>query len=194
MTIAKKIDYKQLSPADFEQVIALANLVHGDGYLTAASMQDWYQKGLADQTQTDLGNVSYVAYHGDKLVGFRITYAANHWLIDEWCSPELWQTSIKQVCYFKCNTVDQHYRGYGVGSELLKRSITAAKTQGASAGIAHLWQESPGNSAIKYFTKCGGQLLKIHPNKWHQASIDGYDCILCGRDCHCSAAEMIIYF
>ena len=65
-----------------------------------------------------------------------------------------------QVCYFKCNTVDESYRGYGIGSTLLRLSIDAAKQQGAKAGISHLWKQSPGNSAVKYFTKCGGQLVQ----------------------------------
>jgi len=51
----------------------------------------------------------------EKLVGFRITFAAQSWEIDQWCSPELWQASMNKCCYFKYNTVDENYRGLGIG-------------------------------------------------------------------------------
>lgn len=183
------INYRALTPADFDKVITLANHVHGDGYMDENNIQDWYQKGFKNDI-----NAGFVAYDNDKLVGFRITYAAEQWHIDKWCSPQKWRANSEQVCYFKCNTVDETYRGYGIGSELLKLSIAAAKAQGAIAGVSHLWKQSPGNSAVKYFTKCGGELVQSHPDKWREEALNGYDCIICGFDCHCEAAEMIIYF
>jgi len=99
-----------------------------------------------------------------------------------------------KCCYFKCNTVDENYRGLGIGKTLLQLSIETAKKQGAAAGVSHLWKESPNNSAVTYFARCGGELINYHPGKWNEDSQQGYNCILCGYDCHCEAAEMIIYF
>lgn len=181
--------YKTFTPDDFTNIIELGNQVHGDGYLNDESIKQWYLKSLYHGT-----NASYVAYDGKKLIGFRVTFAINNWSIDQWCSPDLWRVAQDKVCYFKCNTIDEEYRGQGVGRKLLELSIEACKIQGATAGVSHLWQQSPNNSAVAYFTKCGGKLIKVHPDKWHQESLDGYDCILCGLDCHCSAQEMIIYF
>lgn len=187
--MSPSFNYQNLTPQDFSKIIELGNFVHGDGYLTPKNLNQWYLKGIIDDI-----NAGYVVYDQEKLIGFRITYAAQKWSIDQWSSPDLWQVPAKNVCYFKCNTVDEHYRGHGIGSKLLQLSIAAAAAQGALAGVSHLWKQSPGNSAVKYFTKCGGELVASHPDKWNQASKDGYDCILCGRDCHCEAAEMIIYF
>jgi len=184
-----QISYKPFTSDDFEQVIELGTLVHGTGYIDSSNIRAWYEKGIKSGI-----NAGFVAYDNDKLVGFRITYATNNWTIDQWCSPDKWQIESSKVCYFKCNTVDENYRGYGIGSQLLKLSIDAAKAQGALAGISHLWRQSPGNSAVKYFTKCGGKLVQSHPDKWHQDSLNGYNCTICGYDCHCEAAEMIIYF
>lgn len=184
-----QITYHEITPDDFAQIITLGNHVHGDGYIDENNVSTWVAKGFKHDI-----NAGYVAYDGDKLVGFRITYSADNWTIDQWCSPDKWQVPAQNVCYFKCNTVDENYRGYGIGSQLLKLSIAAAVKQGAKAGIAHLWKQSPGNSAVKYFTKCGGELIKSHPDKWREQALNGYDCILCGFDCHCEAAEMIIYF
>ena len=181
--------YKNLTPDDFNNIIILGNNVHGDGYLNDENIQQWYERGLSNDI-----NCGFVVYDGDKLIGFRITFAMNNWKIDQWSSPNLWKVSADKVCYFKCNTVDERYRGHGIGGKLLKLSIDACQQQGAQAGVSHLWKQSPGNSAIKYFSKCGGELIKSHPDKWLEESKGGYDCILCGFNCHCEAAEMIIYF
>ena len=195
MSTTSEIVYAHLTPQYFKQVIALGNKVHGDGYLDDNSMAKWAARGISNNI-----NCGYVALLNTdsttekKLIGFRITFAAEHWQADQWCSPTLWQVHEEQCCYFKCNTVDEDYRGLGVGKKLLQHSITAAKQQGAQAGIAHLWKQSPKNSAVAYFTHCGGELVKSHPDKWNEDSKQGYNCILCGHDCHCEAAEMIIYF
>lgn len=184
-----EITYRHLIETDFDQVIALGNLVHGDGYLDQNNIKEWYEKGFKDGL-----NSSYVAFDGDKLVGFRITFAPEHWDIDEWCTPSNWPFEETSACYFKCNTVDSDYRGFGIGSKLLALSIEATKQQGARFGISHLWRQSPGNSAVKYFTKCGGVLIKDHPDRWNALSKAGYNCVICGHDCHCVAAEMMIVF
>jgi N-acetylglutamate synthase-like GNAT family acetyltransferase len=183
------LNYQQLTPTDFAAVIHLATQVHGEGYLDQASMQAWYEKGLKNGI-----NAGFVVYHEQHLVGFRITYAVQQWQIDQWCSTELWPVAAEHVCYFKCNTVDENYRGHGIGGELLKRSIAAAKQQGARAGVSHLWKQSPGNSAVKYFTKCGGIMIKNHPDRWHELSLAGYECPICHNNCRCEAAEMMVVF
>ncbi|QDP02241.1 GNAT family N-acetyltransferase [Thalassotalea sp. PS06] len=185
----RKINYKELDKSHYDAVIALGNEVHGDGYLDAEKMASWVEKGIKDEI-----NSNFVAMDEDKLVGFRICYSPGQWQTDKWSSPALWKTSEAQTAYFKCNTVDATYRGYGIGSKLLKLATAALEQQGAKAGVSHLWRQSPGNSAVKYFTKCGGELIKDHPDKWHQDSVEGYDCPVCSGECHCVAAEMIIYF
>lgn len=185
-----QIHYKQYEPEDFAGVIKLGNIVHGDNYLDDEKCQKYYNTSFKDGI-----NASFVAYDGDELVGFRLTQAANKWDINEWCSPQLWQLSEDQVCYFKSNTVNANYRGHGIGSSLLMLSIEQAKLQGAKAGLAHIWLASPGNSAFKYFKKCGGELIKEHPNRWAGwYESHGYICPVCGPDCDCTAAEMMIRF
>lgn len=185
----KTINYRAMTPADFPKVIRLATHVHGEGYMDKASAVQWFNQGIKNNI-----NSNFVAYDGEVLVGFRITFSPQQWQLDQWCSPKSWPINQENVCYFKCNTVDEHYRGYGIGSTLLKHSISAVKQQGAKAGVSHLWMQSPGNSAVKYFTKCGGVLIKKHPDRWNALSQQGYCCPVCINDCHCSAAEMLITF
>lgn len=190
MTITKDtIEYLPLTKKYFSQVIKLANHVHGNGYLDNDKLIEWTNKGIINTI-----NCSFVALRDNSVIGFRSTYSANQWKIDQWCTPIQWQVDSNKCCYFKCNTVDERYRGLGIGKQLLLLAIKAAKQQGALAGISHLWKQSPHNSAVAYFSKCGGKLIKSHPGKWNEDSKQGYDCILCGNDCDCEAAEMIIHF
>lgn len=183
------INYHPLQEADFSAVIELATTVHGVGYMDLAMLTDWHRQGIRDQI-----NAGFVAYDGDKLVGYRITFAAQQWPIDRWCSTDQWQVPFEQVCYFKCNTIDIDYRGLGVGSKLLKLSSQAAAKQGARAGVAYLWRQSPGNSAVEYFTHSGGVSIKTHHSRWNEDCEQGYICTICGNDCHCDAQEMVLYF
>lgn len=190
MTIQQtNILYLPLTAEYFPQVISLANYVHGNGYLDNENLKLWTEKGIVNNI-----NASFVALLNNTVVGFRSTYSAQRWTIDQWCTPTLWQVDSDKCCYFKCNTVDEKYRGLGIGKKLLQLAIESAKKQGAQAGISHLWKQSPNNSAVSYFTRCGGNLIKSHPGKWNEESKQGYYCILCGHDCHCEAAEMIINF
>ncbi|TDF37538.1 GNAT family N-acetyltransferase [Alteromonadaceae bacterium M269] len=186
----QQIQYLPLTPEHFSAVIELGNQVHGDNYLDQAKCRDYYRRSIANEI-----NASWVAFDGELLVGFRITFAAENWKADEWCSPELWQLSKDKICYFKCNTVNPNYQGRGIGSRLLKLSSEDAAKQGSQAGLAHIWLASPGNSAFKYFSKCGGKVIKEHPNKWRQLAIeDGYNCPVCDVLCSCVAAEMLLRF
>lgn len=183
------IDYRPLTPADFAAVLRLGNLVHGEGYLTPESLQHYYQQGIKHGI-----NAGWVAYQQQYLAGFRLAFAAGQWQPDHWCSPELWQLPAATVGYFKCNTVAPAHQGAGIGGQLLQLSIGSLRQQGAMAGLAHLWQQSPGNAAVKYFSRHGGVLIKQHADKWRAESLAGYACVRCGCDCHCSAAEMLLRF
>lgn len=185
-----QIQYQQLAPRHFDGVVSLGNFVHGDNYLDNDSIVDLYHKGF----HKDI-NASWVALQNEKIVGFRLTIAAPNWQPDKWCTPDQWGFEKSEVCYFKCNTVDANLRGKGVGSKLLGLSIEKAKEQGSKAGLAHIWLASPGNSAFKYFSKCGGKTVKEHPGKWtHLCIEDGYECPVCPGICECVAAEMILPF
>lgn len=219
------VNYTQLAPHHFDAVIALGNEVHGDNYLNMLQMKDIYQRSWSNdanaswvallsapqsQPKIDPPSEQQIAL-GDKLsdrqkkackqtpdgylVGFRLTIAATNWTPDKWCTPNQWGHRTDQVCYFKCNTVDSTMRGQGVGSTLLRKSIESAKAQNAVAGVAHIWMQSPNNSAFEYFKASGGKLVKEHPNKWQIHTIeDGYECPVCESICYCVASEMIIHF
>lgn len=180
----------ELSQEYFDQVIALGNLVHGDNYLTPQSMQRIYHKGLSQSI-----NTSFIAVEKGKVIGFRLTYAAGNWALDPWCSAALWPFAHQDICYFKSATIAPDRQGEGIGGRLLAASIDANIRAGAKAGLAHIWMQSPGNAAFKYFSKAGGELVKVHKDRWLQDCIDdGYVCTRCGERCHCDAGEMLLAF
>lgn len=187
--IQNNLQLINLAPCHFDDVINLGNYVHGDGYLTLGIIQNVLDKSI----RNDL-NCSFVIYDNEKLVGFRLTFAPENWDIDKWCTPSLWGVPPENVCYFKCNTIDENYRGQKIGRHLLEASIEVTKKMGATAGVCHTWMQSPGNVAYSYFIGCGGEFVKIHPNRWFEDGQNGYNCILCSYDCHCDASEMILKY
>ncbi len=180
-----------LQAEHFAAVIELGNQVHGDNYLDAQGIEKMYQQGMKNGI-----NASFVALGDDgELLGFRTTYSAGQWTIDKWSSPELWPVTAADMAYFKCIAVAPQAQGLGIGPQLLQHAVDALRQQGAKAGVAHLWKQSPGNGAVKYFTKAGGRLIKLHDDKWLDDCIHhGYVCTLCGNECHCQAAEMVLEF
>jgi GNAT superfamily N-acetyltransferase len=175
---------------DFDKVVALGNKINGINYLDRQALDRILQKSCKYYS-----NCSFVAYEGEELIAFRLTYAPGGWEPDKWCCPDKWGIPAEQLCFFKANMVDENYRGQGIGPMLLKKSIEVAKQQGAVGGVTHIWMQSPGQSAYKYFTRAGGKLVCIHPDRWKEDYRDfGYICSVCGNDCHCDGAEMILYF
>lgn len=184
---------------DFDKVIELGNTVHGKNYLDTAGLV-----GVLNRSLSQGLCCSYVMYDKSrkegKLIGFRLTYAPGLWTPDEWCSVDSWGVDPDKICYFKSNTIHEDYRGQGIGPVLLNTSIETVKKMGAVAGVTHIWLESPSNSAYKYFSKTGAELLWVWPGRWKDdLEKDGYRCVVCcaddqARPCSCTAAEMILHF
>ena len=179
---------RELKEDDFEKVIELGNRIHGSGYLSPELLNEMFKKGIKNGI-----NAHAVAECNGEIVGFRLTYAAGQWDIDNWCSPELWPYEQQDICYFKTNNVTPEWQGNGIGHRLLEHSINAIKKQGGKAGIAHIWKESPNNSSVRYFSKAGAKLIKEYPRRWSWENYDtSYNCAKCGGDCRCTACEMIL--
>ncbi|MEX1222764.1 MAG: GNAT family N-acetyltransferase [Idiomarina sp.] len=186
----EKVLYRPMTAADHAAVIRLANEVHGDNYLNEESLADYAAKGTVGDV-----NLNWLAWLGDELIGIRLTFAPGTWPIDDQCTPAAWPVAGDYICYFKCAAVAEQARGLGVGRGLLEHSIAAAKQLGCQAGLAHIWRQSPNNSAFSYFSKCGGQLIREHKKRWYQLSVEeGYHCPVCDGVCYCTAAEMILPF
>ena len=184
------VQYLPLTPNYFSDVIKLANIVHGDNYMDKHSLEKMHLQGIKHDI-----NSSFVAVDNNQVLGFRISFAAGQWDIDRWCTPKHWPVLPSQMAYFKCIAVDDKTQGQGIGPKLLHASIVALRQQGALAGVAHLWKQSPGNGAIKYFTKAGGELIKVHHNRWSElCDTQGYECTVCRNGCDCQAAEMALLF
>lgn len=189
--MVSSLTFKPMTAADEAAVVALSNRVHGDNYMSPASFRDYLQRGMT----ADGRNLNWLAWQGQQLVGVRITFAAGQWPLDNACTPSEWPVSAEHICYFKCAAVDPDAQGGGIGKSLLYHSIIEAVGSGCEAGLAHIWRQSPNNSAFEYFSRCGGELIQDHPDRWYQASIeDGYYCPVCDGICHCVAAEMILPF
>lgn len=181
----------ELESRFFSEVISLANQIHGDNYLDSAQLTQMWHQGIKQGI-----NAGFVALDASQqIVGYRISFAAGQWQPDAWCSQQDWPVPADKMAYFKSVAVASTERGKGVATALLQHSVAALKQQGAQAGLAHIWRESPGNAAQRYFSNAGATLVKIHPDRWrHLSETMGYQCPICGDLCRCSAAEMLLRF
>lgn len=181
----------ELTPAFFDEVVSLANTIHGDNYLNHASLAAMHLQGIAKGI-----NASFIAIdEQQQLIGYRLSFAAGQWQPDIWCTEALWPVPHSEMAYYKSVGVKAGQRGQGVATSMLQRSASALKQQGAKAALAHIWRESPGNAAQRYFSYAGAVVVKIHPQRWrHLSETSGYLCPRCGALCNCSAAEMVLTF
>jgi len=184
------IRYQELTPEYFQEVLDLTNFFYGDNYLDFEGMVDVYRKGIQDGI-----NANILAFDQDRIVGFRLTHAPGLWEQDSWWTPQAWLQPVERVACFKCAGVLEDMRGQGIAKALLQKSIEQVKKQGAVAGVAQIWRQSPDNSAYMYFSRCGGEFITDHIERWAEDCINhGYVCSLCGNACKCTSAEMIIHF
>lgn len=185
-----------LREEDFEGVIKLANKIFGDNYLTHEDMQSILKKSKKGDRNCSFTMTLNEGDGVERLIGFRLTYAPGQW-IDSYdpkleLNPEMWGFDPEKVAYMKSNALDEEFRGGGFGRMLLDRGIAETKRMGADAAVAHIWMNSPGNSAYNYFTRAGGRLVKTYPSYWTDYHTEDMPCIHCGFPCECPAAEMII--
>ena len=182
---------RNLTACDYDAVVKLANDIHGENYLNSNSLEQMHQQAIKADIDANFVATSDLG----QIIGYRLSFAAGQWQQDAWCSTDLWPVAITEMAYFKSVGVSPTMRGKGIASALLQHSVTALQQQGAKAGLAHIWRESPGNAAQRYFSYAGGAVLKVHPDRWrHLSETIGYCCPRCGALCRCSAAEMVLVF
>lgn len=185
-----------LREKDFDQVIKLGNSIFGNGYLSQEVMVDILKKSVKDGRNCSFTLSLNDGTGKERIIGFRLTYAPGQW-IDSYpfdLSKEEWGFDPEKVAYMKSNALDAEFRGLGFGRMLLDQSVSACRKVGAKAAVAHIWMNSPGNSAYNYFKRAGGREVKVYPAYWDNLHSEEAPCIHCGTKCICPAAEMIIDF
>lgn len=171
-----------------ESLIPFCDINIGTGYYGLEELKLLYEASHREEVVT-----SFLASHGEKIVGLRLTLAPgfhNQGLV-RGLSPDKWKVPAENVAYFKSLFIDEDYRGSGLGGKLSSSSIEALKKAGTEAILCHSWLESPKNSSQRYLKKMGFERVETHPLYWSE--ID-YDCTRCKKPpCQCTADEMILY-
>lgn len=192
----RTFNVKFLKEKEFDGIVELGNRIFGDNYLTPEELESIHRKSIKEGRNCSFTLTVNEGDGKERLIGFRLTYAPGQW-IDSYpyaLSPEGWGFDPDKVAYMKSNALDEEFRGLGLGRMLLDRAIAATKKLGAEAAVAHIWMNSPGNSAYNYFTRAGGREVKVYPAYWENLHGDTVPCIHCGPECVCPAAEMILDF
>jgi len=184
-----------LREKDFKSITSLGDKIFGKDYITEEEMEVILKRSLKDGR-----NCSFTLYfnEGDgtleRLIGFRLTYAPGTWIEDYPLElhPEEWGPEPSNVAYFKCNALEEEFRGKAFGRMLLDKSVGELRRMGAVAGVCHIRMNSPGNSAFKYFRRAGGKLIRTYEDYWVNYHNEDKPCIKCGAECQCSGSEMLL--
>jgi len=172
----------------FKSVVELANKLFGPGYMSLGQLEKFFK-----DTGGEKANLSFVFKNtSNEVIGFRLTYGPNTWQkplagkikydSSRWGCPE------NKAGYFWTIGLDSRYQGAGLAKEMSEASANALKAAGAQAILTFSWKQSPGGASQRYLEKFGFKAVHEWPNFWSHLD---YECVLCGKNCHCSAIEMI---
>lgn len=182
------INIVPFSRDNLEEVKQLTDEVFGSNYLTIEDLRGGFVNSWRNGE-----NCSFLMYDDGRLIGVRITCAPGRWVYEGY-KVDAWKVDPEKVVYFQTICIHPDYSGKGLGQKLLDASIEASKEQDAVAGVANIWVNSPNNSAYRYFSKAGGQVINLKPDFWKYKHTEQVPCSRCGSPCLCTSAEMIIYF
>ena len=169
-----------------EPLIALADREIGVSYYTPADIL-----AQIDRSTWKGKQLSYLAFDGDEMIGFRLTSAPGKWEHGRGMglSPHLWPFELKESAYFQSCFVSAAYMGQGIGKSLSLACIDTLREEGIPQVVAHSWKESPHNSSFRYLSKLGFQPVIEYPDYWKEVD---YECALDGYPCRCTAIEMVL--
>jgi GNAT superfamily N-acetyltransferase len=170
---------------DLEVVKRFTDCWIGNEYYSEHDLRE-----ILKQSSKDGCSSCFLAWHGQTLIGVRLSLAPSHWMNSSVKSyPELWNIESHLVGYFKSLFIHGEFRGQGIGKKLSDLAIAILRRQGAKAIVTHSWLESPDNSSQSYLLAAGFTEVGRHQRFWEP--ID-YHCLRCGPErCQCTAVEMI---
>ena len=181
------IDIRTLHASDAGAVSALADRLVGLDYYPVALVEDYLLRAT-----TPAATTAYVAWAGDRLVGFRFAFPPGRWSAGRGrgLTPSRWPHPLADAAYFQSCFVDRACMGQGIGQRLARQAIADLRRIGARAIVAHSWKESPHDSSRRYLSRLGFVEVDEHPGYW--AEVD-YLCSGCSqRPCVCTALEMVL--
>ena len=181
-----RIELVPLGHEHFADIIALADREIGANYYTEETLNE-----QADRSSFCGQQLSFLAFDGPTLVGFRLTSAPGKWTHGrgKGLSPEKWPFAIEEAAYFQSCFVSHGAMGKGIGQQLSRESLRHLALLGVPLVVAHSWKESPHNSSFRYLSKLGFVPVSEYPEYW--VDVD-YTCSLDGNPCRCTAIEMIL--
>ena len=178
--------YVPLHSTYLQSIIELADREIGQSYYDKTELIEQIHRGTWKGQQ-----LSFLAFEGDELVGFRLTSAPGKWNHGrgKGLSPHLWPFSLEESAYFQSCFVSEKYMGRGIGRSLSQKCLEILIELKIPMVVAHSWKESPHNSSFRYLTALGFQAVKEYPEYWKDVD---YICSRDGNPCRCTAIEMIL--
>ena len=179
----KAYTIRKATVSDFPGVIRIADAQLGSGYLTKERLEMTLEKSLSDEIIVAVQNAT------NTVIGFSIYNHLTYEQAQTVC-PGLDLRKLmfaKQIGYVATVATAEAFKGLGIGSALVEKSLYAMKENGINCFISTAW---------KHMGKINiGSVLENHgfkkdaelPKYWYESSLrDGYLCPECGNPCTCS--------
>lgn len=179
------LDKQSLSVETKQSILAISALQFGERYLTESRLQS-----LLNVPNT----IVKCEWSNDQLAGFSILMVLNRqtfreqvYLPEEWLNQHIPATA-GCIGYRKMTVVHPDFENQGIGKRLFDSGEQFFEGRCECVLSSTWWKED--NQAIPHFLEAAGYEQKtIVDDYWTSDSIaNGYDCVLCGNPCHCSAA------
>lgn len=177
---------RPITNSDLVAVQKFTDVAIGEGYYSA---EDW--KDILEKSSTGGQVFSLLLEDADHAVrGVRITYPAGRWDQGKGngLRPDLWKAPLEKTAYFQSLFIDPSLIGQGWGTKMSLAALELLRQTDTNAVVCHSWKESPGGSSGRYLKSLGFELVATHPLYWKDVD---YVCTRCGKDCLCTAEEMI---
>jgi len=151
------VEIRNLRSADVVGVIAIANVLLGENYITETDLSE--------------GKV-FVAEDGElgRIVGFCIVLVG----------------AKDGKSYVRTVAVAQEFSGRGIGTALVAKAVDYLEGLGVKSIFSPLWKHDGVVNSDVIFRRNGFVPVREIPDYWLKDSIEkGYSCPMCGKVCHC---------
>ncbi|MCQ2386001.1 MAG: GNAT family N-acetyltransferase, partial [Clostridia bacterium] len=167
---------------DFPAVIKIADAQLGDGYLTADRLEKVLDGSLSDTLWVAAENVT------GHLIGFSLF---RHIPYEEarkiGGSPFRNMMFAKEIGYLATVAVKESFKGLGIGTALVAKSINVMKDRGVRCFISTAWKHAGVINIGSVLERQGFVKEAEIPRYWYESSLkEGFMCPQCGNPCTCS--------
>ena len=173
-----------LSHTEQNQILQLASMSFGDGYLTKKELVE-YNKNANTKVLVEIQSKEIVGFSIVQVIA-KAELKSYLFLDENWCKKQT--SNSKTIGYRKMTAVKPNSQGTGIGKLLLERGDAFLAKQTKQI-FSTVWQSENEAPMLSILQNSGYSIIDTVTNYWSEDSQEKkYKCQLCGEPpCKCSA-------